>query len=231
MTGKPSAAPIFALQGAGRASSFVPSSAKYEERLEEMDVKMRFLDQPEQTSISRLNLRGDVIRRVLVVLSSLGLVAGLIGAGAGSATAAPQAGSPDTAFNEAVAAVDGLSLDVRSVAVDSDGKIIVAGNFTDAGGTTGVNRLARFKSNGEPDTEFNEAVKNSGGLDATGYSVAVDSDDNIVVAGNFTTAGGNNQVHRLARFKNDGTADALFNQEVATAGGLSANGWVCCRSW
>ncbi|MDZ7577800.1 MAG: fibronectin type III domain-containing protein [Candidatus Nanopelagicales bacterium] len=129
-------------------------------------------------------------------------------------------GTPDTGFNANVAASGGLGSRGRSLAVHSDGKIAVTGGFWQAGGEE-VNNLARFNANGTPDTGFNANVAANGGLDDDGWSVAVQSDGKIVVAGDFTDAGGMSGVNGIARLNADGTADTLLNASIAASGGLA----------
>ncbi|NEQ21307.1 MAG: hypothetical protein F6K28_19200, partial [Microcoleus sp. SIO2G3] len=90
-------------------------------------------------------------------------------------------GSPDTTFD-----TDGqLTADFGgndygySVAVQSDGKIVVIGE------SNGNFVLARYNSDGSPDTTFDtdgQLTADFGGNDY-GYSVAVQSDGKIIVAG------------------------------------------------
>ena len=97
----------------------------------------------------------------------------------------------------------------RSVAVQSDGKIVVAG-FTDAGGTRDF-ALARYNVNGSLDTSFGvggKVLTDFGGLEDVGVSLAVQSDSRIVVAGQSNTGG--NYDFALARYNASGTLDATF---------------------
>jgi uncharacterized delta-60 repeat protein len=95
-----------------------------------------------------------------------------------------------------------------AVAIQSDGKIVAAGyafiwsDFDFA--------LARYSSDGSLDNSFG-----SGGLVSTdfggwdyAYSVAIQSDGKIVVAG-YAPVGGNNNF-ALARYNSDGTLDGSF---------------------
>ena len=109
-------------------------------------------------------------------------------------------GTDDTDFNTQV----GLALDqpVQAVAVQSDGKVLVAGDFT-----TPTFGLARFNSDGSPDTAFNSNVAITG---TRVNAVAVQDDGAIVVAGNISGPSGN-----VARFNTDGTSDTSFNSTVS----------------
>ena len=106
----------------------------------------------------------------------------------------------DTAFNTNAAAV-ALDGDVRSVVVQSDGKILVGGSFT--------GELKRFNADGTADTAFNTNAA-AVALDGSVCSVVVQSDGKILVGGVFTG--------KLKRFNADGTADTVFNTYAAAVG-------------
>ena len=106
----------------------------------------------------------------------------------------------DTAFNTNAAAV-ALDGDVRSVVVQSDGKILVGGVFT--------GKLKRFNADGTADATFNTNAA-AVALDGSVYSVVVQSDGKILVGGVFTG--------ELKRFNADGTADTVFNTYAAAVG-------------
>ena len=95
-------------------------------------------------------------------------------------------GAPDAAFNTAVGTT--LNSIVYSVAVQSDGRVVVGGFFS-----APSRFLARFTGDGAPDAAFNTAVGTT--LDSIVYSVAVQSDGRVVVGGFFTAPS-----NRLARF-------------------------------
>src|SRR5439155_8339942 len=95
-------------------------------------------------------------------------------------------GSLDTSFNgTGKATADFSQIDYgRSVAVQGDGKIVVAGDAEHGDGR--IFAVARFKADGTPDTSFNKTGKvttDFGGGKAEARGVAVQSDGKIVVAG------------------------------------------------
>ena len=116
-------------------------------------------------------------------------------------------GSLDATFDP------GANDTVTAVAVQPDGKVLVAGSFTTlGGGGTGLtprNRIGRLNSDGSLDTSFNPGANNVVG------AVAVQLDGRIVVGGFFTTMGGGGTGttprNRIARLASDGTVDATFN--------------------
>src|SRR5437667_5149455 len=85
---------------------------------------------------------------------------------------------------------------VRAVVVQSDGKILVGGDFTtlspNGGATVTRNRIARLNPDGTLDTAFNPNSND------TVYSMALQADGKILVGGNFTSIGGQPR-NRIAR--------------------------------
>lgn len=99
-------------------------------------------------------------------------------------------GSLDTTFNgtgKVTTAIGSASDQAYGVAVQTDGRIVVAGTTTNS---TPDFALVRYNTNGSLDTTFNGTGKtttNFGGFEDIGYSVALQGDGKIVVAG--TTSG------------------------------------------
>lgn len=93
---------------------------------------------------------------------------------------------------------------VQAIAVQSDGKIIIGGSFTQVGGVF-RNRIARLHPDGSLDTGFNPNVGNGMVL-----AIAVHTDGKIYIAGSFTTVGGSSR-NRIARLNANGTVDTSFS--------------------
>ena len=95
-----------------------------------------------------------------------------------------------------------------SVALQDDGKIVVAGS---AGGDLA---LARYTSSGALDGGFGggdgKVTVDFGGTDSF-WSVSIQEDDKIVVGGH--TTGSSTREFALARFGSDGTPDPTFGQD------------------
>src|SRR5947208_94115 len=115
-------------------------------------------------------------------------------------------GTLDTSFNP------GANQSVRALAVQGDGKILVAGDFTTlrSGSITMVrNHIGRLNSDGTLDTSFNP------GANGLIEELAVQADGRILVAGDFTTLGGGGTGttvrNRIGRLNADGTLDTSFN--------------------
>jgi uncharacterized delta-60 repeat protein len=120
-------------------------------------------------------------------------------------------GALDTVFETNTGT--GFNGDVKSIAIQSDGKIVCGGNFSTFNGTT-VNRIARLNSNGTLDTAF--ATNIGTGSPMLIVSVAIQSDGKIVCGGNLTSFNGTT-VNRIARLNSDGTLDTTFTTNTGTA--------------
>jgi uncharacterized delta-60 repeat protein len=92
---------------------------------------------------------------------------------------------------------------VNAIAIQGDGRIVVAGQFATFGGAVRSN-LARLAWDGSVDENFNPGA----GTDGTIHALSIDADGEVIVAGDFTQA---NHVPRsgVARFQNDGTLPVL----------------------
>jgi len=108
-------------------------------------------------------------------------------------------GSIDTSFNMGA----GFNNLVRCMVTQSDGKLIVGGDFTTYSGSTN-NYLVRINSDGTKDTTFTAT------LNGSVYTAAVQSDGKIVIGGTFATVN-SVTVPRLARLNSDGTRDTTWN--------------------
>lgn len=93
---------------------------------------------------------------------------------------------------------------VLSLAIQSDGKIVVGGHFSDFNGTS-INRITRLNSNGSLDTSFHTT-----GCSHDVNIVVIQPDDKILIGGYFNTYNGIIS-NRIARLNNDGSIDTSFN--------------------
>lgn len=114
-------------------------------------------------------------------------------------------GTVDPTFNQLV----NLNNDIRSIALQPDGKILIGGEFTSVNGVTN-NRLARLNPDGSLDPGFDMSV---GFSTYPVYDVCVQADGKILVGGNFNGALGNN-TNALVRLEADGTFDYGFYNPV-----------------
>jgi uncharacterized delta-60 repeat protein len=131
-------------------------------------------------------------------------------------------GSLDTTFGTAGFVNDhghaGHSTYFHAVAVQPDGKIVVAGYFVEPGGCPG-NRpwVVRYNSDGTRDTSFSDDgaaewifyCSGAGGA-AVLYAIAIRGDGKILVAGKALMQAGNNDF-AVARLNSNGILDTTFN--------------------
>ena len=109
-------------------------------------------------------------------------------------------GAVDAGFNPNVGGI------VHCSVVLGDGKVLIGGSFTAVGGVA-RNCMARINSDGTLDTSFNPNVD---GITPSVYTMLVQPDGKIVLAGDFTTLGGVTR-NNIARLNSNGSLDAGFN--------------------
>lgn len=102
---------------------------------------------------------------------------------------------------------DGANGSVRSVALQSDGKILIGGEFTAFDGIA-RGRLARLDTNGRLDEQFGRELE---GANNFIDSIAVQPDGKILLGGAFTVLHGV-QLNYLARLNADGSLDPTFRK-------------------
>ena len=113
---------------------------------------------------------------------------------------------------------------IRAIAIQSDGKILVGGEFTNYDGQTGVNRLIRLNADGTLDTDFRDNAVVDGTtarFNNAIRSIAIQSDNKILIGGTFNSYSGQTGVNRLIRLNADGTLDTNF-VDNATRDGTTA---------
>ena len=109
-------------------------------------------------------------------------------------------GTIDYSFENKV----GFDNNVNTLKIQSDGKILVGGSFTNYSGTT-ASHISRLNTNGSIDKSFNIGT----GFDGNVTAIEIQTDGKILVGGNFanyngTTAGS------IIRLNSDGTIDTNF---------------------
>ena len=113
-----------------------------------------------------------------------------------------------------------------SVALQSDGKIVVAGTSS-AGGKSSF-AVARYNDDGSLDASFNgtgKATTAIGSGDDICYSMALQGDGKIVVAG--STSNGSKRSFAVVRYKVDGSLDTSFNGTGKAATSVGSSDDVC----
>jgi uncharacterized delta-60 repeat protein len=122
-------------------------------------------------------------------------------------------GSLDTSFNPGTGVSAGGSVYVYAVLVQSDGKVLIGGDFTGYNGTA-RNRIARLNANGSLDTSFNPGTGFNGfSGEASLASVALQVDGKLLVGGYFTSYNGT-QRSNFARLNADGSLDTNFGTGI-----------------
>lgn len=118
-------------------------------------------------------------------------------------------GSVDNSFLARLG--DGTSVNVSKLALQSDGKIIVAGSFTSVNGVSRTG-LARLNADGSLDPAFLDGMGGPAG--ATITSITIQTDGRIIVSGYFETFNGVARPY-LVRLNADGSVDASFLNSLA----------------
>lgn len=118
-------------------------------------------------------------------------------------------GSRDLNFNVNLS-TDAL---IQDVLIQPDGKILVGGKFTLFNGQP-ASRLVRLNPDGSLDSGFNIRT----GFDKIVYSLALQSDNKIIVGGTFTTFNGTPQ-KRILRLNPNGSLDTSFESGTGFSSG------------
>lgn len=112
------------------------------------------------------------------------------------------AGSPDTTFTPAA-----FNGDVFALALQTNGQILVGGDFT-ASGSVPAGRLARLNGiDGTLDTSF---LNGYAGASAAVNTLVCQTDGRILIGGSFTSVDGANLSY-FGRLMTDGSVDTSFN--------------------
>ena len=138
-------------------------------------------------------------------------------------------GSLDTSFADSGKVTTNVGTkyaSAESVTIQSDGKIVVAGDSFNASGNNDF-AVVRYNANGTLDMSFNETGKATADFGAHDYgrSVAVHGDGRIVVTGYTTKSYESKKECALSCFKANGSLDTTFNGtgEVTTNFGGDGN--------
>ena len=128
-------------------------------------------------------------------------------------------GTPDASFNPGVSG--GGVPQVLSLALQTDGKILLSGLFSNLGDQT-RNYIGRLNADGTLDASFNPEAND------LVYALAVQADGKILVGGSFTTLGGQTR-NCFGRLNNTGTAFQSLTYDGSTIswlrGGTSPEVW------
>lgn len=99
----------------------------------------------------------------------------------------------------------GFNQNVRTIALQPDGKILIGGLFIEYNGQT-QNFATRLNTDGTLDTSFNSGT----GFSLTVLTIVLQPDGKILVGGAFTQYNGHTR-NRIIRLNTNGTLDTSFN--------------------
>ena len=122
------------------------------------------------------------------------------------------AGTLDTTFN----AMAQANQPVYALALQSDGRLLMAGDFTKVNSVT-RNRVARMTSDGFLDGTFNAGA----GPNDSVRAMVLQADGKVLIGGSFTQIDNTNR-SRIARLNIDGTVDHFFNPGSGADGSVVA---------
>jgi uncharacterized delta-60 repeat protein len=127
---------------------------------------------------------------------------------------APVGGDVDCSF----ACGGSINGGIASVAVQADGRLLIAGNFSTVNGAA-RGKVARLHADGSTDFTF---LNGLAGVSDSGWvkAVAAQNDGKVLIAGAFGPVNGVNRVS-LARLNRDGSLDSSFQDGLA-----GVSGWV-----
>ncbi len=108
----------------------------------------------------------------------------------------------DGTVDNSFVAGNGASANVRKAVVQTDGKIVIGGEFTTFN-TVSKNRIVRLNSDGSMDASFIPGT----GADSTIVALAIKSDGKIIIGGDFSFYDGTSRNY-FARLNSDGSLDS-----------------------
>src|SRR5262249_537956 len=126
-------------------------------------------------------------------------------------------GTLDGGFQNGLAGANGP---VLLLATQSDGKVLLQGQFTTVNGESRTN-FARLNADGSLDNAFQTGIftqdTDPDCPDGTLHAMAFQSDGKVLVAGGYVTINGVSRTN-LARFNPDGTLDSGFQIDFTGTG-------------
>ena len=111
---------------------------------------------------------------------------------------------PDGNLDTSFLTGSGAPSNINCIQIQSDGKIILAGNFIKFNGMD-VNRVIRLNQDGSPDMTFTAGTA----FDSDIHAMVLQPDGKIIMAGEFTNYNGI-AANRIIRLNPDGTIDSGF---------------------
>jgi uncharacterized delta-60 repeat protein len=120
---------------------------------------------------------------------------------------------PDGTLDSGFIIGSGADAIVENILVEPDGKIVLGGQFSFFNGIS-YNRIVRLNADGSIDSGFSIGV----GFDKNVYSIALQSNNKLIIGGAFTTYKGVS-AKRLLRLNSDGSLDATFTTGLGFSNG------------
>ena len=111
----------------------------------------------------------------------------------------------DGSVNSAFIVNYGVGGSVSNLAIQSDGKVIIAGDFSQVSGVPRIN-FARLNANGTLDATFDPGT----GFNGTVEKIVVQPDGKILIGGSFTTYNDSGD-GKIIRLNADGSLDTTFS--------------------
>jgi uncharacterized delta-60 repeat protein len=127
-----------------------------------------------------------------------------------------QQGKVDINFNLLDDGVNGDGFDkpLRTLSLQSDGKLIVGGDYLNLNGIP-VSYLSRLELDGTIDNNFNTGT----GFNGKVYDSYIQNDGKIIISGSFSNYNGTNS-GRLIRLNVDGSQDTTLNTSIGATNGI-----------
>src|SRR5262252_4258371 len=117
-----------------------------------------------------------------------------------------QSGMVDTNFNTG----DGVDLSVYSIALQPNGQVVIAGNFTSFNDVDRIN-VARLNADGSRDDKFDPGTNAFGGPYPYVNAIALLSNGQLFAGGSFTNTAATN----FSRLNSNGNLDSSFTPNVS----------------
>jgi len=111
----------------------------------------------------------------------------------------------------------GASRFVRALALQTDGRLLVGGAFTNFANATNLNYLARLDTNGLVDPSFTPGT----GPNALVAGIGISASGHIAIGGAFTNYNGQ-PFNRVVRLTTNGLPDPFFTQPMTFDSGINA---------
>lgn len=147
----------------------------------------------------------SVVQKIIIQADGKNIVAGSFTAFNNESAGRIVRLNPDGSTDAGFAAGTGANGGIRDVAVQQDGKIVIAGSFTMFNNIP-ANRIARLNSDGSLDLDFSSGS----GIEGNVFAIKIQQDGKILAGGLFSSYNGT-PVKDLVRIQSDGTHDATLN--------------------